>query len=332
MWADAVSRRLLLALAPLLAGVGFGLWVLVPGSAVFALGFVLWGAAGALQSGAFEALVYEELDARGEAARYATVIGRATAFATAASAAAMGVASPVFGAGGYGAVGAASVAACALAALVALSLPEHRVAARAEDGPGYAAILRAGVGEVRSSPRVRRALLVVAAVTSVWGSLDEYLPLLALEAGARAQEIPLLGLLVYAGVAAGGVLGGAAGRLSGRALRRGLVGAAALLAAGALVRTPAGFGLIALAFCAFQAIQVAVDARLQDAIGSDARSTVTSVAGLTTEIGVIAVFAAYGLGSALTSHAVLFAIAAGTYVLTSRVIDARPPSEHRARP
>ena len=45
-WADTVSRRLLLCLAPLLTGACFALWVLAPSWWAFALGFVLWGAAG----------------------------------------------------------------------------------------------------------------------------------------------------------------------------------------------------------------------------------------------------------------------------------------------
>ena len=59
VWADAVSRRLVLTLAPLLSGAGFAAWVAAPSYPVFALGFVLWGAQGALQSGTLEALVYE---------------------------------------------------------------------------------------------------------------------------------------------------------------------------------------------------------------------------------------------------------------------------------
>ncbi|MCC9685021.1 MFS transporter [Streptomyces sp. MNU103] len=64
-WADAVSRRLLLVIGPLLTGAGFALWVLVPSYAAFAAGFVLWGTGGALCSGALEALVYDELERAG---------------------------------------------------------------------------------------------------------------------------------------------------------------------------------------------------------------------------------------------------------------------------
>ncbi|NEB13905.1 MFS transporter, partial [Streptomyces coelicoflavus] len=125
-WADAVSRRLLLILGPLLTAAGFALWVLVPSYGAFALGFVLWGAGGALGSGALEALVYDELDRAGAAHRYARVMGRARAIGIAATMSAMGLAGPVFARGGYDAVGAASVLACLAGAVVATRFPEHR--------------------------------------------------------------------------------------------------------------------------------------------------------------------------------------------------------------
>ena len=72
-----------------------------------------------------------------------------------------------------------------------------------------------------------------------------------------------------------------------------------------------GFAAIALAFAAFQAVTVVVDARLQAAIEGRARSTVTSLAGLLTEVATIATFALYAAGSAVASHAVLFAALRG---------------------
>ncbi|MFD0822551.1 MFS transporter, partial [Micromonospora zhanjiangensis] len=98
--ADAVSRRLLLVVGPLAAGAGFGLWVLVPSYGVFAVGFVLWGVQGALQSGALEALVYEELALRGAADRYPTVMGRARSAGLVAVVLAIATAGPVLDAGG----------------------------------------------------------------------------------------------------------------------------------------------------------------------------------------------------------------------------------------
>jgi MFS family permease len=319
--ADATSRRRLLVVAPLLTAVGFGLWVAVPSYAAFAAGFVLWGAQGALQSGALEALVYEELERVGAAERYAHVIGRATAVGTVAGTIAIGLAAPVFAAGGYAAVGAASVLACVGCAGVAATLPEHR-RAPTEDGDekalhAFATVLRAGAAELRSSPSVRTAVLLVPAVTAIWGSLDEYVPLLAADTGVGTATVPLLFLLVYVGVSAGGLLGGRAGGLSPSALAGVLAVAAVALALGALSRAPSGFVLIAVAFGAFQAVTVAVDARLQAAIAGPARSTVTSLASFATEVLVIGVFAAYAAGSAVADDATLFACFAAGYLLVA---------------
>ncbi len=339
IWADAVSRRLLLALAPLLSGAGYALWVLAPSYEAFALGFVLWGAQGALQSGALEALVYEELERDGAEDRYPRLMGRATALGTIAAGVATGLAAPVFAAGGFEAVGAASVLVCAVAAVVGASLPEHRRArpmaggaeagAEATEEPAglraFAAIVGDGARELRRSRALRGAVLLVPAVVTVWGSLDEYLPLLATESGAAARDVPLLALLVYAGMAAGGVLADRVSRLRGRGIATVLAAAATLLAAGALAGTPAGFALIALAFAGFQAVTVVVDARLQAAIEGRARSTVTSLAGLLTEVATIATFVVYGAGSAVASHALLFAACAAAYLLVApfaaRVVD-----------
>jgi hypothetical protein len=313
VWADAVSRRVLLAVAPCLGAAGFGLWTVAPSYPAFAAGFVLWGMQGALQSGALEALVYEELDRAGAAPRFADVIGRATATGTVASAAAIGLAGPVHAAGGFAAVGAASVLACLAAAAVGAGLPEHRQAGgdRAssdDDARGMGVLLREGVALVRIDRRVRAALLLVPAVWAVWGALDEYAPLLAVEAGADVAAVPWLVLVVYVGVAAGGLLGGPASRLGPRGLAAALAGAAVALAAGALLGIPWGFLCLGVAFCGFQAVSVVAEARLQDAITGPARATVTSLAGLATEVASVAVFAAYAAGSTAFGHATLFVL------------------------
>ncbi|WP_039934831.1 MFS transporter, partial [Streptomyces viridochromogenes] len=103
-WADAVSRRRLLWIGPLLTSAGFALWVVVPSYGSFAVGFVLWGAGGALGSGALEALVYDELERLGAADRYARTMGRARAARLAGTVASIGLAGPVLARGGYAAV------------------------------------------------------------------------------------------------------------------------------------------------------------------------------------------------------------------------------------
>ncbi|MFF5446388.1 MFS transporter [Streptomyces sp. NPDC012888] len=356
-WADAFSRRTLLWAGPLLTAAGFGLWVLVPSYGTFAIGFVLWGAKGALGSGALEALVYDELDRRGAADRYARTMGRTRAAGLLAVMAANGLAGPVLAAGGYPAVGAASVAVCLLAAAAAACLPEHRprrtggltaggatgggataggVTAGGgtvrDGGPaaGWAAALRAGLTEARTNRPVRGALLLVPAVTAVWGALDEYTPLLVRDTGTATADVPYLLLVVWAAATAGGLLAGAGERLGRRGLAGLLASAGAALAAGALLRHPAGVLLVALAFCGFQLASVLADARLQAGIRGPARATLTSLAGTGTDLGTVAVYGAYAAAASALPHAEVFALFAAVYLVTALALarrrrpDARP--------
>ncbi|MEV7614203.1 MFS transporter [Streptomyces sp. NPDC089799] len=347
-WADAFSRRALLCLGPLLTAAGFALWVLLPSYGAFAAGFLLWGAKGALGSGALEALVYEELERLGAADRYARTMGRARAAGTTAVAAAIGLAGPVFAAGGYPAVGAASVLACLLAAAAAACLPEHRPGPGAVPEPPAGAVhkagpepdpdlgpdpdpgrrawltaLRAGVAEVRGDRALRGAVWLVPAVTAVWGALDEYAPLLVRDTGVADATVPYLLLLLWAGVAAGGLLAAPAERLGPRALAAVLTASALALAVGALLGTPAGITLLALAFCGFQVASVLADARLQDRIGGPARATVTSLAAMATDLGTIAVYGAYAAAASALPHRWVFALSAAPYLVTALLLSAR---------
>ncbi|MGW1028308.1 MFS transporter [Streptomyces sp. NPDC002577] len=328
-WADAVSRRLLLWLGPLLTAAGFALWVLAPSYWAFALGFVLWGAKGALSSGALEALVYEELDRLGAVDRYARVMGRARAAGLVAVTAAMGLAGPVFAAGGYPAVGLASVLACLLAAFAAYRFPEHHVAttpheaADDEPGDGWVRTLRAGLAEARGDRSVRGALLLVPAVTAVWGALDEYTPLLVRDTGISEGAVPQLLLMVWAGATAGGLLAGVGQRLGTSGLAGLLAGSALALAAGAAARTPSGIALVALAFGGFQLASVLADARLQQRIEGTGRATLTSVAGVGTDLTTVAVYGAYAVIGSTTAHSTVFALMAVPYLVTALLLASR---------
>ncbi|WP_411157334.1 MFS transporter [Nocardia farcinica] len=101
-WADTVSRRGLLVLSGALVAAAFTVWTAAPSYLGFALGFVLWGVAGALESGTFEALIYDDLAARERAGEYARVMGYARAAAEGAVVVAILAAAPLYAVGGYG--------------------------------------------------------------------------------------------------------------------------------------------------------------------------------------------------------------------------------------
>jgi MFS family permease len=298
--------------------VGWSLWWLVPSYWAFAAGFVLWGAGGALGSGALEALVYEELDRLGAADRYARVMGRSHAARLLATVAAVGLAGPVFALGGYPAVGAAGVLAALLTAATATRFPEHR--APGTEGDGWAATLRSGLAAARGDRSLRGALLLVPAVGAVWGALDEYTPLLVRETGVPDEFGPYLIMLIWAGATAGSLLAGRAAGLGGHGLAGVLAGAALALAVGAGLGTPAGLGLVALAFGGFQLATVLADARLQHRVQDGERATLTSVAGLGTELATIAVYGGYAALGGSAAHGTVFALFAVPYLVTALLL------------
>ncbi|MCY9783711.1 MFS transporter [Nocardiopsis sp. EMB25] len=348
-WADVVPRRYLLAAAPLLAAAAFTLWLVAPSYWAFALGFVLWGAGGALSSGALEALVHTELALRDGTDRYAAIMGVRRTLGVVAAGGATLLAIPVMSAGGYPAVGAASVAACALCFLAGLALPEHREDAAASeadgacdrtggvddaDGPdgqvdaqasekppvsAYTAALRAGLAEARASRAVRTAIVLVIVVGVFWGVLDEYLPLLAVESGTPVEAVPFVVLVAWTGASVGGLAAGPAARLPARALPFLLGAGGVAIGAGALLGGPLGWALIGVGFGACQSMDVLVDARLQDSITGPSRATVTSLAGLGTDALTLTSYAVYAGAFALLGHAEAFALFAAPYLLAAAV-------------
>jgi predicted MFS family arabinose efflux permease len=309
LWADVFSRRRLLTIAPLLTAAGYALWTFVPSYYSFAAGFVLWGAGSALRSGTLQALVYEGLARAGAPEAYERLIGRSQAVGITAIMAATALAGPVLAAGGYRAAGIASVVVTLLGACAGLFFPESRGRPE-EERESFAEVLRDGLAEVRRTPTVPRALLLVVVLTGM-GVLDEYIPLLAQSTGAGTATVPLLVLLVSAGETVGGWCAGRGSRWAAPASAV----AACCLAAGALSGRPAGMALVGVACGIFQWTIAAADARLQERIADRARATVTSMAGFGSEVVAVLTIAGYALGSTWTGPGPLIALAAVPYLI-----------------
>lgn len=314
--ADRFSRRSCLVAAGVLQAAGYAAWVLLPGFPGFALGFVLWGCGGSLVSGAKEALLHDGLDAVGAREHYALVAGWVAAMELVAQLPAALVATWLFVVGGFPLVGWVSVGTCLAAAGVAATLPEPP---RGDDGAGtgYLATLRAGVTEATSTPGVRPVLLA-AAVLTAYDAVEEYFPLLLAGWGIEPAEVPLAAVPIVLGGTAGAALGGAAGRLPAWALAALLGTAMVLLGAAGVIGHPAGVVAVAAFYGGYRAVLVVLDARLQERIASASRATVTSVAGLGTEVATFAVYAAWAAGGAPLLAAAGVLIAGALPVLLRR--------------
>jgi hypothetical protein len=164
---------------------------------------------------------------------------------------------------------------------------------------------------------VRGALLLIPAVAAVWGALDEYTPLLVREIGFAEATVPYLIMLIWAGVTAGSLLTGPAERLGTTGLALLLAGSALALAVGAMARSLPGVGLVSLAFAGFQLAEVLADVRLQHRIDESRRATLTSVAGLGTELATVAAFGVYALLGTDMAHGPVFAVLAIPYLVTA---------------
>lgn len=295
--ADRFSRRNCLVFAAVFQGAGYAAWMLMPSFAGFALGFVLWGVGGSLVSGAQEALLYDGLADAGAQGRYAQVNGWVTAVQLGAQVPAAVLATSLFATGGYAPAGWASVGACLAAAFVAARLPEPSRGCAPDDqvDAGYFATLRAGLVTAAHRPGVRGMLLAVAALTA-FDAVEEYFPLILAGWGLPTVIIPVADLpIVLAGVA-GAALAGAASRLGPWALGA-VLGVAMLLFGGAgLAGHPAGLVAVALFYGIYRAVLVVVDARLQERLESRSRATVTSVAGVGSEVAAFGIYAAWALG------------------------------------
>nr|WP_051406764.1 MFS transporter [Nocardia sp. CNY236] len=343
-WADTVSRRGLLMLSGVLSAVGFVLWIVAPSFLGFAVGFVLWGAGDALASGTFEALLYDALVLRGDAAAYPRLLGYTRAGAEAAVVVALVAATPLYLYGGYAAVGWFSVAVATVHATLALCLPATPKPVSAtpevvsEQSPvapiatavdrgeplrlvtRFLGMLKAGVGEAFRVKAVRYGVLLEALLFGIT-AFDEYFALLAREAKISTAAVPLLIGLTVMGSLTGSAMAGRTAGMSGRTMSTvlGLAGVlllgAALLSGLAAGRPDAAYLLAVVAFVAIGAsygiahnAAAVAAARLQAAIEGPARATVTSVAGLFRELVALAVFALAAVVTVWWSMFVLVAV------------------------
>src|SRR5262249_4446740 len=99
--ADRFSRRAALVAAGVVQAAAFSAWLIAPGGAGSAVGFVRWGVGGALASGAAEALVYDGLAVHGAADRVGSVLARMAAANLIGQVLAAGAAVALVAVGGY---------------------------------------------------------------------------------------------------------------------------------------------------------------------------------------------------------------------------------------
>jgi predicted MFS family arabinose efflux permease len=301
--ADRWSRRGAIVLAGILQAVAFAIWTAAPGYAAFAAGFVVWGLAGALVSGASEALVHDGLAAVGAAESYARVNGWMVSAELLVQLPTAGAAAALFAVGGYPLVGWVSAGVCLAAAALALRFPEAPPTADDEDDVP----LRRGVLEALRRPALRWAVLAAALVGGL-DAVEEYFPVLAADWGVPTTAVPVAVVGIALAGALGAALGGRAERLPSGVLLGLLAGAGVCLAAAALWARPVALAVTAVFYGLYLAVLVVAGARLQARITGPHRATITSIAGIGIEVAALLVFAAWAIGGPVAVAALVLAV------------------------
>jgi len=296
--ADIVDRRLLLGAAFSLRATGIAIWLISPSLPGLIVGAVLWSMHAALASGAWEALIHDELDAIEEGPRYGLVMARINQFTNLGLAGSTFLAAAIIWLGAsIETVGWANIAVQSVSIALVLRLPDVRwvtTGGEASVPSGWWGTLRAGSSAARHNPVLLRLLLI----GSVIGGLmvvNEYIPLLARFNGASNATVPLVVLVVWLGLIAGGELAARRPDISSATLASLVLVGTAIMAVAIAIESPWALMAIGIGYAPVQAAWVIADARFQAAAPPTARATATSVRSLGVSLISAAAFLIVGL-------------------------------------
>lgn len=322
--ADSFSRKWLIVASGFLKSSAFICWYFFQDFYGFALGFILWGLASSIRSGAWEALLHDILKHAGETSLFTRHYGRIRALGT--SGVLVGeLTGGILIMHGYDFVLLISAIIPVVASIVFLLLVTDPPIDESVYQPGYMQNLKAGIDEAFTSLPIRYILLTFTFLIMASGILDEYVNPILFEQGFSLSTIAYLS----AGIALFEALGnGLADRFSHLSLNQllGLMAGATCLL---FLVLPAGGYAVPLLLGAFFAIfglaSTLFSAQLQDQIEGSARATVTSVVSLGDGIGAIIWFMVFGsmaeassMTMATSGFAVITLIACGVFFLLGR--------------
>lgn len=194
--ADRYSRRKLLSIAQIIRAAGYVVWIFWPSFEGFLLGLALWGVGRSLTSGAFEALVYDELKAAGKEDKYTKVIGRTESLATFFGLGATLLAAPVFAKLGYEGVLWGSVLAVVGAGLIVWTLPDKAKQQEVES-MSYMMIIRQAIKEVSQNHALLKIIIFGVFTGVLFRIFDEYSSLIIKSGDVTTVLVPIVSAMIF---------------------------------------------------------------------------------------------------------------------------------------
>jgi MFS family permease len=308
---DLVNRKKYLCLGAGIKSTGFLVWLVWPELIGYAMGFVLWSLGSAIRSGTQEALLHDALAEQQRNAEFPRVYGRGKAMESLGVFVAMVVGGFV-AESGYRLPLILSALAPLLGVILVLVFIREPARTFERTEKLFSATLKSGLKSIVSKRPLLLITLMMSLFLGVAGVVDEYVgPLLA-----ETDVLPLSSIGVVYGIILGTRAVGAAlaHRVAGMALNKIawlILFAHTLLLGGQLAGGLSLAGLCASYFLFMGAVEVLLETHLQQQIESQARATITSVAGAGLEVSGIVLFFTIGLIADASQWAVAIAWVAG---------------------
>ncbi len=280
--ADRYPRKYVLLIGELVNMAAFLVWLFLPTFPGYAAGFILWGATYALKSGAYQALIYDELASEGQSKEYTKTMSRIraaefsgmlVAFISASLLSVNGV--------NYGLLLVVSMATGIISAGLLLLLPDVKNRPTDVIIESQPRLLKRALKIVIGNPHIRIVTAWLAIVAGVIGWYEEYTPLFDSMAGIPTKYIPLV-------ISVALIVNILASLIAPRFEKGGTVSKAALIFGAALMIVCSTFGwwlpvIIILAhggLILLRVLRIILDAELQHAADGSVRATLGSIAGL----------------------------------------------------
>lgn len=280
--ADKYPRKYLLMVAPLLTVIGFSLW-LMDGFIFYALGFVLWGAKNALQSGTMEAFLYDELKEYGKQDYFQSAFGKSGTYFW------LGVMLS-------GAVGgllaqfnfAYAIIFGILMQLVSVLIMSTVKTVKPQKSTGeskYFEILKEAIKEIRTSKKMLLILTFICLTFPIYGAGEEFLNLLFQSYQIDLWIIGLMVALIYGIIAVSNYTLTFIDKIKINALENWfLIISGVLFLIVGLTKSVLTLPLIFVAIYLLAVAEAKFDVRFQHAIESSERATISSLKSFSFEI------------------------------------------------
>ena len=312
--ADKYSRRHILFFAALIRILGYALWLFSPTFAGFLAGFICWGITSAFTSGTFEALVFDELKRFGCENEYTKVIGRAKSLGLLAVLIAS-VGASALESHGYPFLLYFSMVPLLLSGIAAILLPKA-VIYESTGEREYIPLLKRGLADIVRNASVLRLILFISFSLAVAGSLDEFWPLFGNQAGLPNSTVAVFFGSLYGFQAIGSAIAHKF-RESRNAVFYSLfiINGALLLIASLIFKPYSVIFLLPFVFL-FQIFDVILEGRLQHAIPTGTRATVSSVKDFVSGVSSMGVLLAFGAIAGAWSYQKAFIVSGIVIIFT----------------